>query len=215
MRKKMKKLLLLLLCLLMVQAPVMYLTQPETVQAAAAKKNGLYHLKLSNGKYYYFYYENGKWVKNAWRTVKQNVNGKSVSYRYYFTSSGIAYQAPSYTGMTFNVVARKIGNDWYGFYKNGRMVKSGYYCDPRTETLFYFDANGHYNSAKSAAIRKAGTYKANAAKLRSILGKPISTKTSSSCYGPGKDLTLTYPKIIVSLYRDNNGKEIVLGVYPR
>lgn len=73
-------------------------TQDET-QTEATVKQGL---KKENGKYYY--YSNGKAVKNTWKTVNGN--------RYYFNSKGYA--------VTYSA---KIDGKLYVFKTNGQLVK--------------------------------------------------------------------------------------------
>lgn len=80
--KKTRKILAVALFLLLMLTPVVSVSQPVTVQAAAKTT-----LKKSGGRYYA--YENGKKLCNAWRTIK---SGK-VSYTYYFGANGAAYQA--------------------------------------------------------------------------------------------------------------------------
>ena len=80
--KKTRKILAVALFLLLMLTPVVSVSQPVTVQAAAKTT-----LKKSGGRYYA--YENGKKLCNAWRKIK---SGK-VSYTYYFGANGAAYQA--------------------------------------------------------------------------------------------------------------------------
>lgn len=216
MRKKsgflrLKKLILCMLCLLMVQGTVGYFYPPEHVQAATVKKG----LK-KEGKYYY-YYVNGKKAKNTWKTVK--------SYKYYFGSNGRAYMASDLKktdGYTKNVTVKKIGKYYYGFDRNGHMVKSGYYNDPlkydsNGDSLsYYFDKYGHCNFTKSRALRKAGAYGANGKSLEKILGKPKSKKKLNSCSGePGNDYQWNYANIYVTFHEYPNGRRTVFGIFPR
>ncbi len=77
--KKTRKILAVALFLLLMLTPVVSVSQPVTVQAAAKTT-----LKKSGGRYYA--YENGKKLCNAWRKIK---SGK-VSYTYYFGANGAA-----------------------------------------------------------------------------------------------------------------------------
>lgn len=215
-----KKLLLFTLLFALAQGVVItssYTT--ETVQAAKVKKG----LK-KEGKYYY-YYVNGKRVKNQWKTVKVKSNGKTVSYRYYFGKNGRAYAAPNLKsdyGYKQNIVVKKIGKYYYGFNRYGRMVKSGYYNNPQKfdkngdSYTYYFNAKGRLVSSKSKAIRKAAAYGKDAAAVRKILGKPIKEIKQNSCFGePGDDYMLRYANIDVSVHRYPDGREMMFGIFPR
>lgn len=214
-----KKIILCMLCMIMVQGAVVYFQPLEHVQAATVKKG----LKKS-GKYYY-YYVNGKKVKNTWKTVKTTSGGKKVSYKYYFGSNGRAYAASNLKttdGYTKNVVVKKIGKYYYGFDRNGHMVKSGYYNNPLKfdsngdSLTYYFDKYGRYNAAKSKAIRKAGAYGANGKSLLKILGKPKSKKKLNSCFGePGNDYQWNYANIYVTVHVYPDGSRMVFGIFPR
>ncbi len=173
--------------------------------ASAATKKGLVK---SGGKIYY--YQNGKKVKNCWKTVK--------GHRYYFAKNGAAVQAPKLENKSKNIIGKKIKGNWYGFDQKGRMVKNGIYAsfENAEAKLFVFTKSGKADIAKTQRLRKATGYEVNASAARAILGKPKKTKESSSCYKDGgTDLLLTYPNILVSLYRGWDGKEIVLFAEPR
>lgn len=83
--KKIRKILVAVLVLMLMLTPVVSVSQPVTVQAAA--KTTKTTLKKSGGRYYA--YENGKKLRNTWRTIQ---SGKK-KYTYYFGSNGAAYQA--------------------------------------------------------------------------------------------------------------------------
>ena len=172
------------------------------VSVKAAGKTGL----ATSGKKIY-YYENGRKVKNCWKKV----NG----YKYYFGSSGVAYAAPKTTGMTKNVVCKKIGGTRYCFNQKGRMVRNGLYADISGNA--YYIKRGQVVEAKTKKIQKALEYLADAKKIRSYLGKPSKTTASSSCFRDGgTDLKLYYPNVMLALYRDDtNGQELVLFLDPR
>lgn len=102
--KKTRKILAVALFLLLMLTPVVSVSQPVTVQAAAKTT-----LKKSGGRYYA--YENGKKLCNAWRTIK---SGK-VSYTYYFGANGAAYQADKGMMGKYSVIVKKIKGQYYGF----------------------------------------------------------------------------------------------------
>ena len=206
-----KRIFLLLLCMMLMQGVSIFAAPSVRAEAATVKK-GL----VKEGKYYY-YYVNNKKVKNTWKTVK--------SVRYYFGSNGRAYAAPDMTKTdkyTMNIVVKKIGKYYYGFDSKGRMVKSGYYNNPQKfdsngdSMTYYFDRTGHYNAAKSKAVRKAGAYGADMKALRKLLGKPKSVKKLNSCFGePGDDYQWNYSKIYVTVHIYPDGTGIVFGIFPR
>lgn len=200
--KRMKKILLVLLCLILVQAPAVTWTQPVSVQAATVK-NGLVK-KGSN----YYYYKNGKLLKNAWKTIGKN--------RYYFGKTGAAYKAKATPGMTYNINLKKIKGKYYGFDSKARMVK-GIYSSAMGDLYAFNTKTGVYDSAKTKKLRKAGAYKKTSEDLRKLLGKPLKTAKNNSCFDFGGDgYTLTYKYFRVSLFRYRaTGKEIVLGFEPR
>lgn len=206
--KKWKKLLLFVLCLMLVQVPVMTVSSTKTVQAATVKKG----LKKEKGKYYY--YKNGKKVKNKWVTVKTKENGKTVSNRYYFGKNGAAYVAAKGSG-TYNVTVKKISKKQYGFDTRGRMAK-GIYVNGGNMKFYVFNKKGVYDAKQSSALRKAAKYGADAATLRKLLGKPLKEATTDTCYeGVDVDVILTYKYFTVSLGRYADGREIVYGAMPR
>lgn len=102
--KKTRKILAVALFLLLMLTPVVSVSQPVTVQAAAKTT-----LKKSGGRYYA--YENGKKLCNAWRKIK---SGK-VSYTYYFGANGAAYQADKEMMGKYSVIVKKIKGQYYGF----------------------------------------------------------------------------------------------------
>lgn len=201
--KKWKKILALVLCLMFIQAPIVNIIQPVTVEAAAVKKG----LKKEGGKYYF--YDKGKRVKNTWKTVKVKKNGKIVSYRYYFGKNGAAYAGRLVYGLRTPAV-KKINGKYYGFGISGRMIKGTYVINDK---FFVFNSKtGVGDAARSKQLRKASAYQKDASALRKMLGKPKKTQVMDSCYGDGKDVLLTYPTFCVSLFRNTSGKEIVLGI---
>lgn len=99
-RLRIKGMAMALAVALAVGAPVSVMQTPVEVSAKTVQKKGL---KLENGKYYF--YENGKKVKNKWKTV-----GKK---KYYLKSSGAAA-----------VGWNKIGSKGYYFTDKAVMVKN-------------------------------------------------------------------------------------------
>lgn len=210
--KKLKKLLIIILCLMMIQVPETSITGPSVVSAATVKSG----LTKINGKYYY--YKNGKKIKNKWKTIKTTVNGKTVSYRYYFGSNGAAYAAKKRAGVTYCFAVKTINGKKYGFDTQGHMLK-GIYVSSK-EKFYVFNAKtGVYNATRSAKFNKAAKYKKSAATLRKLLKAqtPVKTQTSSSCfYTGGTDIVITYDHYVVNYCRNKTGKkEIFLAVYSR
>lgn len=208
--KKWKKLLIFVLCLMLVQVPVMTVSSPKTVQAATVKKG----LKKEKGKYYY--YVNGKKVKNTWKTVKVKEKGKTVSYRYYFGKNGAAYTAAKSFGSYNNVVVKTIKGKKYGFNARGRMAK-GVYVNGSNMKFYAFTKRGLYDAKTTSALRKASKEGTDASKLRKLLGKPLKEEVTDSCYTDPlvvNDVILTYNYVTVTLGRYADGREIVYGAYP-
>lgn len=208
--KKWKKILAIMLCLLFVQAPVISLTAPVTVEAAAVKSG----LKKEKGKYYF--YVKGTKVKNAWRTIKTKSNGKTVSYRYYFGKDGAAYMGKKVSGVNVPAV-KKINGNYYAFGTSARMLKGVYVINDK---FYLFNKNtGVYDPGMSTQLRKASAYEKNAATLKKLLaklfGKPSKTETLDSCYGDGKDMLYYYPNFMVNTFKNTKGREIVLGIFAR
>lgn len=204
MSKKWKKFLAIAMSAFCLQAPASLVTEPVTVMAKEVKTG----LQRENGKVYF--YQNGQKVRNTWKTVKEIKKGKSVVSRYYFGSNGAAYAGRKIYGT--NVPAIKLINGkYYGFGTEGRMLRGIYVVNGK---FYVFDSNtGIGNEQKSAILRSASAYEKDASKLRSLLGKPKKVKVLESCYGDGQDLLLSYSTFYVNLFRNQQGKEIVLGVY--
>ena len=133
-------------------------------------------LKKENGKLYY--YQNGKPVKNKWKTVKKH--------KYYFGKDGAAYQAPKPADKTCNVNKYKIKGKYYGFDTNGWLVKGlnahqTLKKNGRTKsvTLYWFSSKGVYNKNKTKAVKqllKEGFHNGQfMEELKKIAGKPRKT----------------------------------------
>ena len=110
--KKIRKILAAVLVLMLMLTPVVSVSQPVAVQAAAKTT-----LKKSGGRYYA--YENGKKLRNTWRTIQ---SGKK-KYTYYFGSNGAAYQASKEMMGRYGVIVKKIKGQYYGFDYLGHRVK--------------------------------------------------------------------------------------------
>lgn len=204
--KKLRSRLLFVFCMLLAVGTLFCAYPAQKV--LAAQKNGLTYSKTEGQ---YFFYEKGKKVKNDWRTTDSG-------YKYYFDKHGTAYAAENMFGTKHNIVVKKINKKYYGFDNKGRMVKGLYVSD--AGKFYYFNTKtGVYSSATSKKYRTASGYMKNAAALRKLLGKPVKTRTSDSCFTPngktGKDVILTYKRYTVSLFKDNKtGKEYCLSVIP-
>ncbi len=208
-RRILRYIVVLLACVMFCQSAAPCTPMVLTAQAASVKKG----LKKEKGSYYY--YVNGKQVKKTWKTIKGQ--------KYYFGKNGKAYAAPdrSSQGYKKNIVVKKIGKYSYGFDSKGCMVKSGYYNNPdkfdsKGNTMtYYFDKKGRYQAKQSKKIQKAGDYRADAKKLRAILGKPRKTKKLNSCFEEeGDDYRLVYSTVSVTIHRYPDGREIVFGIFP-
>lgn len=161
--KKTRKILAVALFLLLMLTPVVSVSQPVTVQAAAKTT-----LKKSGGRYYA--YENGKKLCNAWRKIK---SGK-VSYTYYFGANGAAYQADKEMMGKYSVIVKKIKGQYYGFDYLGHRVKGvrvGSTSAYGMPYVYYFNANGTYNKTKTAQLRAASRTNKNATTIKKLLGK--------------------------------------------
>lgn len=203
MSKKWKKFLAAALCGFCLQAPVSAVTEPVAVMAENVKSG----LQKENGKIYF--YENGQKVRNTWKTVREVKKGKSVVSRYYFGANGAAYAGRKVYGTNVPAI-KNINGKVYGFGSEGRMLRGIYVVNGK---FYVFDSKtGVINQTKSARLRSASAYEKDAAQLRSLLGRPKKTKVMDSCYGDGKDLILNYSTFYVNLFRNQQGKEIVLGV---
>ena len=201
-RRSWKKFLAVSLCAFCLQAPAAALSDPVPVMAEA--KSGI---QKEKGKIYF--YENGQRVRNTWKNVKEVKKGKTVVSRYYFGANGAAYAGKKVFGVNVPAV-KKINGKVYGFGTEGRMLKGIYVVNGK---FFVFDSKtGVVNPTKSARLRVASAYEKDASQLRSLLGRPKKTKVMESCYGDGDDLILNYGTFYVNVFRNRQGKEIVLGV---
>lgn len=210
--KRWKRVLLFLLCLMMLQAPILSdYTGITATTVQAATKNGL----VKKGKNYY-YYKKGKMVKNAWKTVKTTVNGKTVKYRYYFGKNGKAYRATTSYNCTYNVVIKKVNGKKYGFDTKGRLAAGVYADEEKTaENLYYFNAKGVYNAKKTKALNAVAKEGGDLAALVALLGEPESRTEADSCLIAGyTDITLTYEHFsILALRAPESTEETIYAIY--
>jgi hypothetical protein len=165
---------------------------------AAAKKEGLVKVKsktqtasplYDNGKTYkaaydYTFYENGKMVKKAWKTVK---TAKETS-KYYFGKNGKAIRA-DFSEYSFDkslhYVKTKIGGKYYAFGVDGKMLTGTLVnSDGKIEV---YTAKGVYNAKKTKTLRAnakklVGKVK-TLAQIRKVFGKELvkETKKGRSC----------------------------------
>lgn len=143
----------------------------STVQAAA--KTTKTTLKKSGGRYYA--YENGKKLRNTWRTIQ---SGKK-KYTYYFGSNGAAYQASKEMMGRYGVIVKKIRGQYYGFDYLGHRVKGVRVGSTSTYGMpyvFYFNSNGTYNKKRTAQLRTASKPNKKAATIKKMLGKAENTE---------------------------------------
>ncbi len=123
-----KKIIFVLLCIMLIQAPMTAACGTPKVEAAAVKEG----LKKSKGKYYY--YVNGKKIKNCWKSVKVTVAGKKTTCRYYFgrngaaatgknTIGGKAYYFNSKGQLQVSRLGIKIGKKYYESDENGVLTQ--------------------------------------------------------------------------------------------
>lgn len=202
MMKILKRFLAVVLCLVLMQAPLHIVTQPVEVQAAA--REGLY-LDKRTDKYYF--YEDGKKVTNAWRTYKGN--------KYFFTKKGYAYASERFDDVQYNIVVKKIGDKYYGFNHSARMVKGLYLTIDGK--IYYFDTKtGAYDANKTKRYRDASKEKNTSTRIKNLLGKPQKIKKVNSCYDQnGMGYIHTYSHYTLEVFRYDNGREIVTGLWPR
>nr|WP_296081809.1 hypothetical protein [uncultured Blautia sp.] len=194
--KKIRKILAAVLVLMLMLTPVVSVSQPVAVQAAAKTT-----LKKSGGRYYA--YENGRKLRNTWRTIK---SGKK-KYTYYFGSNGAAYRASKEMMGRYGVIVKKIKGQYYGFDYLGHRVKGVRVGSTSTYGMpyvFYFNSNGTYNKKKTAQLRTASKTNKKAATIKKMLGKCKKTRVSkNSCFmnGNGSDITYIYDTVELSVFR--------------
>ncbi len=207
--KKFKKIMAMLLFMLFVATPVVAAaTQPVTVQAAAKT--------VLKNKYYA--YENGKKVRNQWRTIK--IKGKS--YRFYFDKNGKAYHANKNSMGKTGVLVKKIKGQYYGFDYQGHMVK-GLRCGSTSAyavpNLYYFNSKGVYDKKKTVIYRNAAKTNKNAKQIKKLLGKYKKKYVNkNSCFGKGSDITYVYNNVELSVLRPSGkgeSSEIVESIMQR
>lgn len=165
-------------------------------------------IKVS-GKYYY--YAGKTKAVNTFKKAKVVVSGKTYTYTYYFGSNGAAYTGKknAFFG-TIEPLLKKINGSYYAFNEKARMVTGVWVIDGK---LYSFDSNGKYNSTKSSKLRKACVYDKDAAPLLALLGKEKKRVVLDSCMGIGEDVDIYYDHFRVSVFKDQKGKEVFLGVF--
>lgn len=204
--------------MLVVLVAVMTFGVRPRLQVQAARK-GL----VKKGSVYSFY-QNGKKIKNKWKTVKED----GRKYRFYFGKNGNAYRAGKLYRNAYNVKLFRIGKKQYGFDSNSHLAPSGTFLDGS----FRFVAigrNGIYLEPKTKKLRSGmktyqETGKVSAQtydKVVSLLGKPSSVKRSSSCSPWNEqdsftDVLMVYPHFEVQLIQnDRTGEYALDGYFPR
>ena len=186
---------------------------------------------------FYRYYEDGKLVKNSWRTVdsrkyyfKKDGNAATLNYKikgkyYVFDNKGRLLQPSSkkivkvsmddgkkkmfYVNTDGTAASGWAENKTYYFYGTGEMATG---IIVMKEKFYSFNASGKANKAKTKKLQAAAMYEQPIAALRKLLGKPKKTKYYSSCYGNGKDGVWTYDAFKVYTFKPKKGAEIYMGV---
>lgn len=228
----MKKIYIIILLI----CPLLFFTLPchaagragsaEAFRTLAVRKGGLVKVK---GKYRY--YQKGKPIKNAWKTVKKKkyyflsngdaaVGSAKINGKYYIFDDKGRLFTPSSTkiikaGKTKYQVDKKgrAVKGWsrdkkHYFYQNGRMVTG---IEVFKEKFYCFKSNGRYDKTMTSRLRKAAEYEAPAAKLLALVGEPKKREYSRGCYGNGTDCLLTYSNFVIYTSFDQNGVERFMG----
>lgn len=185
------------------------------------------------GGYYYGFNKKGQMLAGKFYNVKIKSGSKTVTYRYYFTSSGKAY-AGKKTTYGIELAVKKINGKWYGFLENGRMAK-GIYLNAKNNKLYYFNAkNGVYSSARSKKLNSAANkaesdaravnYKPTAATMQSItalknlLGTAQKTQQVDGCLidaSDGTECLIYYQNVVLDITRNYSGQESLISVMSR
>ena len=193
--KKTRKILAVALFLLLMLTPVVSVSQPVTVQAAAKTT-----LKKSGGRYYA--YENGKKLCNAWRKIK---SGK-VSYTYYFGANGAAYQADKEMMGKYSVIVKKIKGQYYGFDYLGHRVKGvrvGEYLCIWNAICILLQRKRDLQQNKNSTVESCFQNKQKCNNNQENFSENTkNTKISkNSCFrnGNGVDITYTYDNVELSV----------------
>lgn len=188
--------------------------RPVSTQAAA--KKGLVKVKKK-----YYFYKNGKKIKNKWKTVKDKTDGRK--YRFYFGKKGAAYKAADYGDESIKLF--KIGKKKYGFDSSSHLAAPGIYTTSSFKVVV-IGKKGVYNEKKTASIRKklklgSKLDKSIYKKVTDILGKPVSEKRSVSCdpwddTATYTDVLLEYPYVEVQLIQNDKTKAYGLnGIFAK
>ncbi len=220
--KQLKKIVMMLVLAMMLTSV------PAAVQAASVQsvqtatvKNGL---RKENGKYYY--YVKGKKLLSSWKTITQS----GVAYRYYFGANGAAYAGTRVNNQNRNIL-RKIGNYQYAFDYKGHMLKGvqTIYSAYQFKLYAFSKTNGHLYPEASKTLQQLSTVKVTftgtvypaygklKAKLKALGEKELKvTFMCDSCFGDGRDGTITYPTFTLSIFKyRESGLCIVMDVQSR
>lgn len=188
---------------------------------------------------YYYYYQNGKVLKNKWKTV----NGK----RYYFKGNGRAATMSTKIKGAYYLFNAKgvlqsstqsgtrlvtIGSDVYRVNKKGKAVSG--WSDDKTKrfdetgmlltgvrwvngAFHAADASGVYNANLTTQLNAYSKRGSSATALRTLLGKPKQESYSASCNIAGKDGLWVYDHFMVTtaLPADTTVSEYVWSIEAR
>ena len=187
-----------------------------TAPAQAAVKNGLMTSKKT-GKI--FYYENGKRLKNSWKTIK--VSGKKQ--KFYFGKDGSAYKAKANIFGFYNVKVFTVGKKKYGFDMDGHLVSGGIYVDSK-QNILAFTSTGKYNAKKTKSLQKKFrpfdvSHKVSWDLLKQVkkaFGKPLRKEISKTCKpwnstDTFEDVKLIYKHFEVQLVHNKTTGEYALN----
>jgi len=151
--------------------------------------------------------------------VKDKKTGEK--YKYYFNNKGIAYKGKLWYANTDyeteEIAVKEIKKQLYGFDSQGRMVKGivlSYNSEEFSYEFLMFKNNGKMNRLKTDKLNAYSQHGKSWAKLRKLLGKPLSAEElEGGCYGDGTEYLYTYANFKVNTFKPaDGGAEIVLGV---
>lgn len=183
-----------------------------SVSARTTEKDGLVKTGVEDDyvkAYDYSWYQNGKKLVNAWKSVKQG--GKK--YKFYFGKNGIAIRAKATYDKSYNVKVVKIGRKKYGFDADSHLVAKGIYVDSKS-MIWVFKKNGVYDQSSTQKLRKA--FQKGAAgqsadlyeRTKKQFGKPVKEETLPTCFEWGTcTKRLVYRYFEVQLAYDENLRE--------
>lgn len=202
----------------------------KTVKSLA--KSSASGLKKSGSSY--CYYQNGKKLKNAWKTVGGKryyfkANGQAATFStkvkgvyYVFNKKGVLQKGAKAGARTV-----KVGKRTYQVDKAGKAVP-GWSSDKsrrydKTGLLltgvnvigkeFYAaSSSGVYDAEKTAQLNEAAQKGRPAIALRKLLGEPQSTNYAASCNFAGDDGLWTYGNFIVTTARPSGVAELTASI---